>query len=145
MLDLMTPIVPQYKYFNSISKESELEEMSHNPWIKINDIIYCEENQSYYAFNTIFDENGEAYNTFTVVSEGDQNLEQCTFFHAFNIKDKVKLSNDKEGTIVDIRYSLTLKDAVYVIVFEDKTKSEIPASMMDGQKIKKYLPMSALL
>ena len=30
MLDLMTPILPQYKYFNSISKESELEEMSYN-------------------------------------------------------------------------------------------------------------------
>ena len=107
--------------------------------------MYCEENQNYYAFNTIFEENGEIYNTFTVISEGDQNLEQFTFFHAFNIKDKIKLSNDKEGTIVDVRYSLALKDAVYIIAFEDKTKSEIPASMMDRQKIKNYLPMSALL
>ena len=51
----------------------------------------------------------------------------------------------KKGQIVDVRYSLALKDAVYIIAFEDKTKSEIPASMMDRQKIKNYLPMSALL
>lgn len=74
-----------------------------------------------------------------------KNRTNITFFHRHNVGDTITLKDGKSGTIVDVKYSVFLKDVTYVIRFEDNSTIEILSIYIDGASDKEYPPIQSLI
>lgn len=141
---------PIYRYFCTVTSKEEIEYLSNNPFLKPLDFIYCKEDNNYYVYEekTNYSQYGEiesVHGEFRVISRGNQFGEQVRFFHRLNIGDTLKLKEDKSGTVIDVKYSMRLKDVTYVIKFDDTSTTEILGSIIDSQADKEYPPIQSLI
>ena len=155
-MSLLTSLfgVPTYRWFNTVDKVEELKELMSNPFLKPYDIIYCKEDKTYYSYEERIipdDEFDSEYQSGTLIgfyplSVGEQNRETVQFFHKLNIGDTFNIT-DKDGTehkctIINITYSLLLKDLSYTFVMEDK--KEVPYTQLVAQVDAKLLEGRAM-
>lgn len=144
-MSLLTSLfgVPTYRWFNTVENKEELEKLASNPFLKSYDIIYCKEDKTYYSYEERIipdDEFDSKYQSGTLIgfyplSVGEQNRETVQFFHKLNIGDTFDFT-DKDGiehkcTIINITYSLLLKDLSYTFIMDDK--KEIPYTQLVAQ------------
>lgn len=139
-----------YRYFCDIDTKEELCNLYENPFIKPMDFVFCKEDNNYYVYETLnnYDDYGEIVSVehrFRLISRGNQHRTNAMFFHRLNIGDTINLKDDKVGTIVDIKYSVLLKDITYVIKFDDSSTTEILSIYIDGNSDKEYPPIQSLI
>lgn len=129
-----------YRYFNEVETQQQLVELTHNPFIRPLDIVFCKEDSNYYVLQEQLSEQ-ESFEgntpqktlSFNLLSVGDQHIEKPLFFHAAQIGDTVSLKDNKTGVVIDIRYSLRLKDMTYIVQLPDESTVEILGSVVDTQ------------
>lgn len=139
-----------YRYFCDIDTKEELSNLYENPFIKPMDFVFCKEDNNYYVYETLnnYDYYGKIVSVehrFRLISRGNQNRTNITFFHRHNVGDTITLKDGKSGTIVDVKYSVFLKDVTYVIRFEDNSTTEILSIYIDGASDKEYPPIQSLI
>lgn len=139
-----------YRYFCDIDTKEELCNLYENPFINPMDFVFCKEDNNYYVYEALnnYDDYGEIVSVehrFRLISRGDQHRTNAMFFHRLNIGDTINLKDDKVGTIVDIKYSVLLKDITYVIKFDDSSTTEILSIYIDGNSDKEYPPIQSLI
>ena len=139
-----------YRYFCDIDTKEELSNLYTNPFISPMDFVFCREDSNYYVYETLnnYNDYGEIVSVehrFRLISRGDQHRTNAMFFHRLNIGDTINLKDDKVGTIVDIKYSVLLKDITYVIKFDDSSTTEILSIYIDGNSDKEYPPIQSLI
>lgn len=139
-----------YRYFCDIGTKEELSNLYTNPFISPMDFVFCREDNNYYVYEALnnYNDYGEIVSVehrFRLISRGDQHRTNAMFFHRLNIGDTINLKDDKVGTIVDIKYSVLLKDITYVIKFDDSSTTEILSIYIDGNSDKEYPPIQSLI
>ena len=157
-MDFLTSLfnIPTYRWFAEVDKEEELPTLYENPFLQPTDVIYCKENNSYYAYveRILYDEDynptGEMEKGFELLSKEDQHRETINFFHKLNIGDTFTLKDKEEKEhsckVINITYSLLLKDASYTFVMDDN--KEIPYTQLVSQidaKLVEGKPMQLLI
>ena len=160
-MSLLTSLfgVPTYRWFNTVENREELEKLISNPFLRPYDLIYCKEDKTYYSYEEKVvpdDDYGDSeYQSkgtigFFPISKGDQNRETVQIFHKLNIGDTFILKDREEKdhtcTIIDITYSLLLKDLSYTFIMDDKKETpytqlvaQIDAKLIEGR------PMQSLI
>ena len=100
------------RFFAKVDSEEELKELSHNPFIRTGDIVLC--NEEAYGFTV----SGE----FMKVS-CKEDFTTVSFFHRFNIGDKVKLETPikiDEAEVTDFHIHYKDREAFYVLKSQGK-------------------------
>ena len=133
-------LVPIYhRWFGVVQTKEELNSLLVNEFIQPLDVVYCEEDQSYYRLNI--------EDTFELLSGGNQNRTPIAFFHKFNIGDILDVK-EKQYVITDIIWESSKLDATYCIK-ENNVESaqiiKIPVSYLDSGYIKDGISMQAVL
>lgn len=133
-------LVPIYhRWFGEVQTKEELDSLLNNEFIQPLDIVYCEENQTYYRLNM--------EDMFELLSNGNQNRTKVAFFHKFNIGDIISVK-EKQYIITDIVWELSKLDATYCIKENNVDNSQIiriPVSYLDSGYIKDGISMQAVL
>lgn len=148
--------VPTYRWFTIVEKDEDLPKLYDNPFLQPFDVVYCKESSIYYGYreNLVYDENynptGEMEKGFEILSKGDQNRETINFFHKLNIGDTFTLKDKEEKehtyTILNITYSLLVKDVSYTFVDNEKKDEPITqlVTVIDA-KLSSEKPMQSLI
>ena len=126
-----------YRWFTSVETEKELNSLISNTYINPLDIVYCREVEKYYVYTP--------YDTWEVLSAGNQHFTKFEIFHLLNIGDTVKLGGN-EFKVVDISFTLKSSDAFYDLMdVRTEQISKVLVSVVDGQLIEEGIPMQSLL
>ena len=127
----------RYRPYTAVSTVQEMEELTNNEFIAPLDVVYCNEDSTYYVLST----NGE----FEVLSKGNQHWTQATFFHYLNVGDIFKLG-EKEYSVRNISYDLATEEAYYTLQENGtNTTTKILVSIIDSNFVEHGVPMQSIM